>query len=185
MHALYNNSVFVRRQSFRFQSACEPVSSSHTGAAHRGFFVVRERRRPGNHEVMRLFNDLFFNFNSECSPLFCSCSRPSLTSSVWPGGRPQWPGERRSLTLRLCDVLPQQLPPCPRLFSAKCYRSWDICLSSFELCSSTSFRSAVQQLLLRLTYNSWMYRGEEKRWNKETLLEVWWLNKLHFTIPVH
>lgn len=112
MHALYNNSVFVRRQSFRFQSACEPVSSSHTGAAHRGIFVVRERRRSGNHEIMRLFNDLFFNFNSECSPLFCSCSRPSPTSSVWPGGRPQWPGERRSLTLRLCDILPSS---CPRV----------------------------------------------------------------------
>uniref|UniRef100_A0A3B5AWM9 Voltage-dependent calcium channel subunit alpha-2/delta-2-like n=1 Tax=Stegastes partitus TaxID=144197 RepID=A0A3B5AWM9_9TELE len=39
MHALYNNSIFSRRQSFQYQSACEPVSSSHTGAAPRGIFV--------------------------------------------------------------------------------------------------------------------------------------------------
>uniref|UniRef100_A0A3Q3G0W8 Calcium channel, voltage-dependent, alpha 2/delta subunit 2b n=1 Tax=Labrus bergylta TaxID=56723 RepID=A0A3Q3G0W8_9LABR len=39
MHALYNNSIFNRRQSFHFQSACEPITSSHTGAAHRGIFV--------------------------------------------------------------------------------------------------------------------------------------------------
>uniref|UniRef100_A0A3Q3NN01 Voltage-dependent calcium channel subunit alpha-2/delta-2-like n=1 Tax=Mastacembelus armatus TaxID=205130 RepID=A0A3Q3NN01_9TELE len=39
MHALYNNSIFTRRQTFQFQSACEPVRSSHTGAAPRGIFV--------------------------------------------------------------------------------------------------------------------------------------------------
>ncbi|XP_063330085.1 voltage-dependent calcium channel subunit alpha-2/delta-2-like [Pelmatolapia mariae] len=39
MYALYNNSIFTRRQSFQYQSACEPVSSSHTGAAPRGVFV--------------------------------------------------------------------------------------------------------------------------------------------------
>uniref|UniRef100_A0A3Q1I058 VWFA domain-containing protein n=1 Tax=Anabas testudineus TaxID=64144 RepID=A0A3Q1I058_ANATE len=39
MHALYNNSIFSRRQSFHYQSACEPVSSSHTGAAPRGISV--------------------------------------------------------------------------------------------------------------------------------------------------
>ncbi|KAM8868336.1 voltage-dependent calcium channel subunit alpha-2/delta-2b [Synchiropus picturatus] len=39
MYALYNNSIFTRRQSFHYQSACEPVSSSHTGAAPRGIFV--------------------------------------------------------------------------------------------------------------------------------------------------
>uniref|UniRef100_A0AAQ4QBD4 VWFA domain-containing protein n=1 Tax=Gasterosteus aculeatus aculeatus TaxID=481459 RepID=A0AAQ4QBD4_GASAC len=39
MHALYNNSIFNRRQSYHFQSACEPVSSSHTGAAPRGIYV--------------------------------------------------------------------------------------------------------------------------------------------------
>uniref|UniRef100_A0A8C4HS29 VWFA domain-containing protein n=1 Tax=Dicentrarchus labrax TaxID=13489 RepID=A0A8C4HS29_DICLA len=39
MHALYNNSIFTRRQSFHYQSACEPISSSHTGAAPRGIFV--------------------------------------------------------------------------------------------------------------------------------------------------
>ncbi|XP_061583200.1 voltage-dependent calcium channel subunit alpha-2/delta-2-like isoform X3 [Cololabis saira] len=39
MHALYNSSIFTRRQSFDYQSACEPVSSSHTGAAPRGTFV--------------------------------------------------------------------------------------------------------------------------------------------------
>lgn len=43
MYALYNNSIFSRRQTFHYQSACEPVSSSHTGAAPRGFFVVREQ----------------------------------------------------------------------------------------------------------------------------------------------
>ncbi|XP_034022354.1 voltage-dependent calcium channel subunit alpha-2/delta-2-like isoform X3 [Thalassophryne amazonica] len=39
MHALYNNSIYTRRQTFHYQSACEPVSSSHTGAAPRGIFV--------------------------------------------------------------------------------------------------------------------------------------------------
>uniref|UniRef100_A0A3Q0SRW6 Calcium voltage-gated channel auxiliary subunit alpha2delta 2 n=1 Tax=Amphilophus citrinellus TaxID=61819 RepID=A0A3Q0SRW6_AMPCI len=39
MYALYNNSIFTRRQSFQYQSACEPVSSSHTGSAPRGIFV--------------------------------------------------------------------------------------------------------------------------------------------------
>lgn len=43
MYALYNNSIFSRRQTFHYQSACEPVSSSHTGAAPRCFFVVREQ----------------------------------------------------------------------------------------------------------------------------------------------
>uniref|UniRef100_A0A3Q0SS35 Calcium voltage-gated channel auxiliary subunit alpha2delta 2 n=1 Tax=Amphilophus citrinellus TaxID=61819 RepID=A0A3Q0SS35_AMPCI len=33
MYALYNNSIFTRRQSFQYQSACEPVSSSHTGSS--------------------------------------------------------------------------------------------------------------------------------------------------------
>lgn len=42
MHALYNNSIFARRMTFHYQSACEPVSSSHTGAAPRGIFVVRD-----------------------------------------------------------------------------------------------------------------------------------------------
>lgn len=42
MHALYNNSIFNRRQTFQYQSACEPVSSSHTGAAVRSIFVVRD-----------------------------------------------------------------------------------------------------------------------------------------------
>ncbi|KAK5912528.1 hypothetical protein CesoFtcFv8_002389 [Champsocephalus esox] len=39
MHALYNNSIFNRRQSFHFQSACEPVNDSQTGSAPRGIFV--------------------------------------------------------------------------------------------------------------------------------------------------
>uniref|UniRef100_A0A8C5NGA9 Voltage-dependent calcium channel subunit alpha-2/delta-2-like n=1 Tax=Gouania willdenowi TaxID=441366 RepID=A0A8C5NGA9_GOUWI len=39
MHALYNNSIYSRWQSFHYQSACEPVSSSHTGAASRSIFV--------------------------------------------------------------------------------------------------------------------------------------------------
>ncbi|XP_010795290.1 voltage-dependent calcium channel subunit alpha-2/delta-2b [Notothenia coriiceps] len=39
MHALYNNSIFNRRQSFHFQSACEPVNDSQTGSATRGIFV--------------------------------------------------------------------------------------------------------------------------------------------------
>lgn len=39
MHALYNNSIYARLQTFQFQSACEPISSSHTGAAARGIFV--------------------------------------------------------------------------------------------------------------------------------------------------
>ncbi|KAL2091274.1 hypothetical protein ACEWY4_013537 [Coilia grayii] len=39
MHALYENGIFSRRQTFQFQSACEPTTSSHTGAAHRSIFV--------------------------------------------------------------------------------------------------------------------------------------------------
>ncbi|XP_077081625.1 voltage-dependent calcium channel subunit alpha-2/delta-2b isoform X1 [Siphateles boraxobius] len=39
MFALYNNSIYARHQTFQFQSACEPTASSHTGAAHRGFYV--------------------------------------------------------------------------------------------------------------------------------------------------
>ncbi|RXN22716.1 voltage-dependent calcium channel subunit alpha-2 delta-2-like protein [Labeo rohita] len=39
MFALYNNSIYARHQTFQYQSACEPTASSHTGAAHRGFYV--------------------------------------------------------------------------------------------------------------------------------------------------
>ncbi|KAI1892911.1 hypothetical protein AGOR_G00138390 [Albula goreensis] len=39
MHALYNNSFYNRKQSFDYQSVCEPVPSSNTGAAPRGVFV--------------------------------------------------------------------------------------------------------------------------------------------------
>uniref|UniRef100_A0A8B9HH68 Calcium channel, voltage-dependent, alpha 2/delta subunit 2a n=1 Tax=Astyanax mexicanus TaxID=7994 RepID=A0A8B9HH68_ASTMX len=39
MYALYNNSFYLRKQSFDFQSVCEPVPSSNTGAAPRGVFV--------------------------------------------------------------------------------------------------------------------------------------------------
>uniref|UniRef100_A0A1A8P6F5 Calcium channel, voltage-dependent, alpha 2/delta subunit 2 n=1 Tax=Nothobranchius rachovii TaxID=451742 RepID=A0A1A8P6F5_9TELE len=39
MHALYNNSIFSRRQSFHYKSECEAFSSSQTGAAPRGIFV--------------------------------------------------------------------------------------------------------------------------------------------------
>uniref|UniRef100_A0AAY4A1J2 VWFA domain-containing protein n=1 Tax=Denticeps clupeoides TaxID=299321 RepID=A0AAY4A1J2_9TELE len=40
MYALYNNSIFARRQTFLYQSTCEPATSSHTGAAPRGIVVV-------------------------------------------------------------------------------------------------------------------------------------------------
>ncbi|KAK3512490.1 hypothetical protein QTP70_014678 [Hemibagrus guttatus] len=39
MHALYNNSIYARKQTFQYQSTCEPTSSSHTGAAPRHFLV--------------------------------------------------------------------------------------------------------------------------------------------------
>uniref|UniRef100_A0AAY3ZZ34 VWFA domain-containing protein n=1 Tax=Denticeps clupeoides TaxID=299321 RepID=A0AAY3ZZ34_9TELE len=39
MYALYNNSIFARRQTFLYQSTCEPATSSHTGAAPRGIVV--------------------------------------------------------------------------------------------------------------------------------------------------
>uniref|UniRef100_A0A674AQM4 Calcium channel, voltage-dependent, alpha 2/delta subunit 2a n=1 Tax=Salmo trutta TaxID=8032 RepID=A0A674AQM4_SALTR len=35
MHALYNNSFYNRKQSFDYQSVCDPVPSSNTGAAPR------------------------------------------------------------------------------------------------------------------------------------------------------
>ncbi|XP_023699028.2 voltage-dependent calcium channel subunit alpha-2/delta-2-like isoform X1 [Paramormyrops kingsleyae] len=39
MYALYTSSIYARKQSFDYQSACEPTASSHTGAARRGVFV--------------------------------------------------------------------------------------------------------------------------------------------------
>nr|XP_029527873.1 voltage-dependent calcium channel subunit alpha-2/delta-2 [Oncorhynchus nerka] len=39
MHALYNNSFYNRKQSFDYQSVCDPMPSSNTGAAPRGVFV--------------------------------------------------------------------------------------------------------------------------------------------------
>ncbi|XP_036388834.1 voltage-dependent calcium channel subunit alpha-2/delta-2a isoform X2 [Megalops cyprinoides] len=39
MHALYNNSFYNRKQSFDYQSVCEPTPNSNTGAAPRGVFV--------------------------------------------------------------------------------------------------------------------------------------------------
>uniref|UniRef100_A0AAY5KIS0 VWFA domain-containing protein n=1 Tax=Esox lucius TaxID=8010 RepID=A0AAY5KIS0_ESOLU len=39
MHALYNNSLYNRKQSLDYQSVCEPVPTSNTGAAPRGVFV--------------------------------------------------------------------------------------------------------------------------------------------------
>ncbi|KAM6980087.1 voltage-dependent calcium channel subunit alpha-2/delta-2a [Aplochiton taeniatus] len=39
LHALYNNSFYNRKQSFDYQSVCEPIPSSSTGAAPRGAFV--------------------------------------------------------------------------------------------------------------------------------------------------
>ncbi|XP_034170117.2 voltage-dependent calcium channel subunit alpha-2/delta-2b isoform X1 [Pangasianodon hypophthalmus] len=39
MHALYNNSIYARRQTFQYQSTCEPTASSRTGAAPRHFIV--------------------------------------------------------------------------------------------------------------------------------------------------
>uniref|UniRef100_A0A671SGM8 Voltage-dependent calcium channel alpha-2/delta subunit conserved region domain-containing protein n=1 Tax=Sinocyclocheilus anshuiensis TaxID=1608454 RepID=A0A671SGM8_9TELE len=40
-YALYNNSFYKRQQSYDYQSVCDPVPSSNTGAAPRGVFVVR------------------------------------------------------------------------------------------------------------------------------------------------
>ncbi|KAF5893114.1 voltage-dependent calcium channel subunit alpha-2/delta-2-like, partial [Clarias magur] len=37
MHALYNNSIYARKQTFQYQSTCEPMASSRTGAAPRRF----------------------------------------------------------------------------------------------------------------------------------------------------
>ncbi|KAG9333851.1 hypothetical protein JZ751_010001 [Albula glossodonta] len=39
MHALYNNSIYTRQQSFQYQSVCDPAPSSHTGKAPRSVFV--------------------------------------------------------------------------------------------------------------------------------------------------
>uniref|UniRef100_A0A8C1PM74 Calcium channel, voltage-dependent, alpha 2/delta subunit 2a n=1 Tax=Cyprinus carpio TaxID=7962 RepID=A0A8C1PM74_CYPCA len=38
-YALYNNSFYKRKQSYDYQSVCDPVPSSNTGAAPRGVFV--------------------------------------------------------------------------------------------------------------------------------------------------
>uniref|UniRef100_A0A667XS41 Calcium voltage-gated channel auxiliary subunit alpha2delta 2 n=1 Tax=Myripristis murdjan TaxID=586833 RepID=A0A667XS41_9TELE len=55
MHALFNNSIYSRRQSFQYQSACEPVSSSHTGAASRSFFVVSDEGRDSFNSIQLLY----------------------------------------------------------------------------------------------------------------------------------
>ncbi|XP_023676819.1 voltage-dependent calcium channel subunit alpha-2/delta-2 isoform X1 [Paramormyrops kingsleyae] len=39
MHALYNASFYTRRQSYNYQSICETLPSSNTGAGPRGVFV--------------------------------------------------------------------------------------------------------------------------------------------------
>uniref|UniRef100_A0A672SC55 Voltage-dependent calcium channel subunit alpha-2/delta-2-like n=1 Tax=Sinocyclocheilus grahami TaxID=75366 RepID=A0A672SC55_SINGR len=39
-YALYNNSFYKRKQSYDYQSVCDPVPSSNTGAAPRGVFVT-------------------------------------------------------------------------------------------------------------------------------------------------
>ncbi|XP_066521093.1 voltage-dependent calcium channel subunit alpha-2/delta-2a [Hoplias malabaricus] len=39
MYMLYNNSFYYRKQSLDYQSVCEPVPSSNTGAGPRGVFV--------------------------------------------------------------------------------------------------------------------------------------------------
>lgn len=92
MHALYNNSIFNRRQSYHFQSACEPVSSSHTGAAPRGIYVVRDHLPILHSET--LYSAVRWLESSYLLPLSpCSCSPPLLTSSAWPGGPLQWHGE--------------------------------------------------------------------------------------------
>lgn len=104
MHALYNNSIFTRRQSFHFQSACEPVSSSHTGAAPRGIFVVRD------HLQILDSGTYLQQYDGKLSSVttVCFCSRPSLTSSAWPGGHPLWHGETlfttNQMTLRACEA---------------------------------------------------------------------------------
>uniref|UniRef100_A0AAQ4P141 VWFA domain-containing protein n=1 Tax=Gasterosteus aculeatus aculeatus TaxID=481459 RepID=A0AAQ4P141_GASAC len=60
MHALYNNSIFNRRQSYHFQSACEPVSSSHTGAAPRGIYVVRDHLPILHSETLSVTQQLLY-----------------------------------------------------------------------------------------------------------------------------
>ncbi|XP_018606694.1 voltage-dependent calcium channel subunit alpha-2/delta-2-like isoform X1 [Scleropages formosus] len=39
MHALFNNSIYARKQSFDYHAVCEATASSRTGAARRGVFV--------------------------------------------------------------------------------------------------------------------------------------------------
>ncbi|XP_061074926.1 voltage-dependent calcium channel subunit alpha-2/delta-2-like [Conger conger] len=39
MHALFNNSIYTRQQSFQYQAVCDPSPSGHTGRAPRGVFV--------------------------------------------------------------------------------------------------------------------------------------------------
>ena len=41
MYALYNSSFYNRKQSYDYQSVCEPIPTSSHGAAPRGAFVVR------------------------------------------------------------------------------------------------------------------------------------------------
>lgn len=78
MHALYNNSIFSRRQSFHYQSACEPVSSSHTGAAPRGIFVVRDDLRILDHGTV--YSCLYLLL---CSFFFLQPSIADILSLAW------------------------------------------------------------------------------------------------------
>uniref|UniRef100_A0A8C9S3G6 Calcium channel, voltage-dependent, alpha 2/delta subunit 2a n=1 Tax=Scleropages formosus TaxID=113540 RepID=A0A8C9S3G6_SCLFO len=60
MHALYNNSFYNRKQSFDYQSVCEPVPSSNTGAGPRGVFVVSGVAMGRDLEAWSLFQQLLY-----------------------------------------------------------------------------------------------------------------------------
>lgn len=182
MHALYNNSIYTRRQSFHFQSACEPVSSSHTGAAPRGIFVVRDPQ-----QILDVGTFLYHSV--WWKTLICNFSvsaavhrwRPQLGVVDIHSGMVRMcllHVNRRGDLVRVpfknhlnCVQTSARKTDATRLFSAQCHCSCDMLFiplyswsqfvfRSLTMCHVNTFRSVTQQLLYGLASNSWFYQGE-------------------------
>lgn len=155
MHALYNNSIFTRRQSFRYKSECEAVSSSQTGAAPRGIYVVRN-----NAPLPELGSFAIFFFFSRF-----------FVSAALRRWRPE-PGlvDVHGGVVRFLFYI--------RFYSGKVFvHQWvTVCWwfqNKVQSLTNVFFRSVVQQLLYRLIYNSWLYQGQSATvWT--SMINLYW-----------
>uniref|UniRef100_A0A3P8T8H0 Calcium voltage-gated channel auxiliary subunit alpha2delta 2 n=1 Tax=Amphiprion percula TaxID=161767 RepID=A0A3P8T8H0_AMPPE len=132
MHALYNNSIFSRRQSFHYQSACEPVSSSHTGAAPRGIFV------PSIADVLSLAW-----WTSTMTPRACEVSPETILESSCVTIQSQF---YFTNTTNSYNVL-QDCGNCSRLFHAKRIENTNLLFVVAETlpCSSCEIERLTQE----------------------------------------